>query len=162
MREELIEIIKAEGIGAGMKWMTVAGSAMAGNQAAKAECARLLGRDVETMGDYWQIMSAAREVTALGEMAQVAGEAQQALNAGKSAADDADAYLANRLGTLRREHGLTQQELSRLSGVGLSTLQKLENGANRLLGARTEIVLRLAKALGVTVEALAGAQGRAG
>lgn len=154
MREELIEIIKADGVGAGKKWMTVAGSATAGNKAAKAECARLLGREVETMGDYWQIMSAAREVMTPGEMAQVAGEAQQELNAGKSAADDADAYLANHLGALRRERGLTQQQLSVKSGVGLSTLQKLENGANRLLGARTEIVLKIAKALGVTIEEL--------
>lgn len=156
MREELMAKIKAEGIGAGEKWMTIAGSAMAGNKAAKAECARLLGRDVENMGDYWQIMSAARETMTDGEMAMVAGEAQQALTAGKNAINDADEYLANRLGTLRREHGLTQQELSRRSGVGLSTLQKLENGANRLLGARTEIVLRLAKALDVTVETLLG------
>ena len=156
MREELIKKIKAEGIGAGKKWMTIAGSATAGNQAAKAECARLLGRDVENMGDYWQIMSAAREVMTPGEMNMIAGEAQQALNAGKSAVNDADAYLANRLGTLRRERGLTQQQLSVKSGVGLSTLQKLENGANRLLGARTEIVLRIAKALGVTVEELVG------
>lgn len=155
MREELMEKIKAEGIGAGKKWMTIAGSAMAGNQAAKEECARLLNRDVESMGDYWQIMSAARENMTLGEMAMAAGEAQQTLNAGKSAANEADAYLANRLGALRRERGLTQQQLSVKSGVGLSTLQKLENGANRLLGARTEIVLKIAKALDVTVETLA-------
>lgn len=90
------------------------------------------------------------------EVAAVANAAQQALSAEKSAASDADEYLANRLGRLRRERGLTQQQLSNLSGVGLSTLQKLENGSNRLLGARTEIVLRLAKALGTTVEGITG------
>lgn len=154
MREELMSKIRAEGIGSGKKWMTMAGSAMAGNKTAQAECARLLGRDVESIGDYWQIMSAASEIMTPGEMSMVAGEAAQALAAGKSAANDADAYLANRLGALRRERGMTQQQLAIKSGVGISTLQKLENGANRLLGARTEIVLRIAKTLDVTVEEL--------
>lgn len=154
MRKELMKKIKAEGIGAGMKWMTVAGSAMAGNKAAKAECAKLLGRDVENMGDYWQIMSAARETMTDGEMAKMAGDAQQALAAGKTAAGDADAYLANRLGQLRRERGLTQQQLAAKAGVGISTLQKYENGANRILGAQVEIIAKIARALDVSVESL--------
>lgn len=154
MREELKAKIKDDGVGAGKKWMVIAGSATAGNQAAKAECARLLGRDAENLGDYWQIMSAARELMTPGEMNQFACETQQALNAGKNPINDADEYLANRLGTLRRERGLTQQQLSIKSGVGLSTLQKLENGANRLLGARAEIVLKLANALNTTVDNL--------
>ena len=153
--KELINKIKAEGIGAGRKWMEIGSSAMAGNKEARAECARLLGRDVENLGDIWTIMSASREAMTDGEMAMVSAEAEQAA-AGKSPLHDADEYLANRLGRMRRERGLTQQQLSRLSGVGLSTLQKLENGANRLLGARTEIVLKIARALGVTVEELTG------
>ena len=154
--KELINKIKAEGIGAGRKWMEIGSSAMAGNKEARAECARLLGRDVENLGDIWTIMSASREAMTDGEMAMVSAEAEQAAAAGKSPLHDADGYLANRLGRMRRERGLTQQQLSRLSGVGLSTLQKLENGANRLLGARTEIVLKIARALGVTVEELTG------
>ena len=153
--KELINKIKAEGIGAGRKWMEIGSSAMAGNKEARAECARLLGRDVENLGDIWTIMSASREAMTDGEMAMVSAEAEQAA-AGKSPLHDADEYLANRLGRMRRERGLTQQQLSRLSGVGLSTRQKLENGANRLLGARTEIVLKIARALGVTVEELTG------
>ena len=156
MREELTAKIKADGIGAASKWMTIAGSAMAGNAQAKAECVRLIGREVENMGDYWQIMSAAGELMSPGEMAKMTGEAQQALVAGKSAANDANEYLANRLGQLRRSLGLTQEQLSVKSHVGLSTLQKLENGTNRILGARLEIVLKLARALGVSVEDIVG------
>ena len=65
-----------------------------------------------------------------------------------------DAALAARLGDLRRSAGLSQQKLSNLSGVNLNTIQKLESGVNRLLGARLEIVLRLALALDITVEDL--------
>lgn len=65
-----------------------------------------------------------------------------------------DAALAARLGDLRRSAGLTQEKLSTLSGVNLTTIQKLERGANRLLGARLEIVLNLALALDITVEDL--------
>ena len=65
-----------------------------------------------------------------------------------------DLHLANRLGSLRRAAGMTQQQLALKSGVAITTLQKLENGTNRVLGARTEIVLKLAKALGTTVEGL--------
>ena len=57
-----------------------------------------------------------------------------------------------KLGDLRRSAGLSQQELSEKSGVKISTLQKLESGANDLMGAKVGIVLALAKALDTTVE----------
>ena len=74
-----------------------------------------------------------------------------------SADPDTDARLAHKLGDLRRAAGITQAELSLRSGVALTTLQKLESGVNRLLGARTEVVLRLAAALDATVESLTSA-----
>ncbi|MBR4442531.1 MAG: helix-turn-helix transcriptional regulator [Clostridia bacterium] len=156
LRSELKEKISSEGLGAAAKWFSIAAAASAGNAAAREECARLLGHPVENMGDTWSISVAAGELMTPGELARVTMEATQALNVLHGAQHDADEYLANRLGALRRERGLTQQQLSRLSGVGLSTLQKLENGANRLLGARVEIALKLARALGVTVEDLLG------
>ena len=57
-----------------------------------------------------------------------------------------------KLGDIRRSAGLSQQELSEKSGVKISTLQKLESGANDLMGAKVGIVLALAKALDTTVE----------
>mgnify|MGYP004593326195 FL=1 len=54
----------------------------------------------------------------------------------------------------RLKAGLTQEELAMKSGVKLSTLQKLERGVNSMNGATAETVLRLARALGVTVEDL--------
>ena len=54
----------------------------------------------------------------------------------------------------RQKAGITQEELAMRSGVKLSTLQKLETGKNSLNGAAAETVLRLARALGVSVEAL--------
>ena len=54
----------------------------------------------------------------------------------------------------RLKAGLKQEELAMKSGVKLSTLQKLERGVNSMNGATAETVLRLARALGVTVEDL--------
>lgn len=58
------------------------------------------------------------------------------------------------LGDARRRAGLTQEDLAARSGVKLSTLQKLERDPRSLRTARTETTLRLARALGVTAEAL--------
>lgn len=59
-----------------------------------------------------------------------------------------------KLGDLRRAAGFSQQELSEKSGVKISTIQKLENGTNDLMGAKVGTVLALAKALETTVEDL--------
>lgn len=63
-------------------------------------------------------------------------------------------YLGQRLASARREAGLTQKQLSSQAGLPIVTLQKLENGANNLLWARTETTLALSKVLGTTVEEL--------
>ena len=67
---------------------------------------------------------------------------------------DTDLMLKNRLGALRRERGLTQQQLADRSGVKIVTIQKLENGTNRVLGAQTETILRLTAALNTTMDEL--------
>ena len=54
----------------------------------------------------------------------------------------------------RLNAGLTQEELAIKSGVKLSTLQKLERGVNSVNGATAETVLRLARALGVSIDEL--------
>ena len=56
----------------------------------------------------------------------------------------------------RQKKGLTQQELSVQSGINLSTIQKLERGANNLSGARFRTVLALYRALGSDVFIAAG------
>lgn len=58
------------------------------------------------------------------------------------------------IGSLRRKRGLTQEQLSEKSGVKLSTLQKLENGANNIKQARVETVNALAHALNVSMDEL--------
>lgn len=63
-----------------------------------------------------------------------------------------DIELARRLGDLRRAKGLSQSQLSTASGVNLMTIQKLESGVNRLMGAKVETVLKLTSALGITIE----------
>lgn len=70
--------------------------------------------------------------------------------------DDAatDAELAENLSALRRRAGFSQSGLAEAAGIKLNTLQHLESGVNRLLGAKLEIVLAIARALGVTVEEL--------
>lgn len=59
-----------------------------------------------------------------------------------------------RLGEIRRAAGLSQQELSTRSGVKITTIQKLESGANDIMGAKVATVLALASALDTTVEEL--------
>lgn len=53
---------------------------------------------------------------------------------------------------LRREKGMTQQELADASGVKISTLQKIERMRSMPMGTSVEVALRLARALGVSVE----------
>lgn len=64
----------------------------------------------------------------------------------------------NRIGDLRRERGLTQQQLAVVSGLPITTIQKIESGANNIINARAVTVLALAKALGVTMEELLNAE----
>jgi transcriptional regulator with XRE-family HTH domain len=59
-----------------------------------------------------------------------------------------------KLGDIRRTAGLSQQDLSIKSGVKITTIQKLESGANDLMGAKVGTVLALARALETTVEDL--------
>ena len=57
---------------------------------------------------------------------------------------------------IRQAKGITQQELSRQSGLNIVTIQKLENGANALSGARFSTVLALYRVLGSDVFIAAG------
>ena len=147
-------VIRSHGAGAAKRFEALATSASAGNASAKKELERLTGKEITSMLDIWEIISAATSLMTKGEIWHMEANAQTALHSGRDAKGDADAYLANRLGSLRKAAGMTQAQLSQASGVNLTTLQKLENGTNRLLGARTEITLRLAKALNITVEDL--------
>lgn len=156
MRNTMIERIKAEGLDAPKRYSVIASSAMSGNEDAKAEIESFFGIKVKTMRDLWAVLSAAGELMTESQLAQSAAEAEQALAVGHDSTHDADAYLANRLKAIRKAAGLTQDELARKAGITLCVLQKYENGTNRLLGARAENVLRIARALGVTVEELIG------
>lgn len=156
MRNAMIERIKAEGLDAPNRYSVIASSAMSGNEDAKAEIESFFGIKVKTMRDLWAVLSAAGELMTESQLAQSATEAERALAAGHDSMHDADVYLANHLKSLRKAAGLTQDELARKSGVVLSALQKYENGSTRLLGARAENVLRIARALDVTVEELIG------
>lgn len=50
--------------------------------------------------------------------------------------------------------GLTQKQLSEISGVDIRMIQHYEQGSKSLAKASAETVLALATALGTTVEAL--------
>jgi transcriptional regulator with XRE-family HTH domain len=57
----------------------------------------------------------------------------------------------SRLGELRRERGFTQRDLARKAGVSLTIVASVEEGSLR---ASAALIVRLAKALGVTPEEL--------
>lgn len=155
--DKLIEKITAQGKGAGVKWETIAYSAMCGNKAAQAACLELAeaGNDTpRTMAIYWQVSRAAWLCQTEGERAQGMAESMQNANAKHDPTNDANKYLSNRLSALRKAAGMTQVELAAKAGVSLSSLQKLENGSNSMLNALTKTTVALSSALGVTVNEL--------
>ena len=60
----------------------------------------------------------------------------------------------NKLQYFRKEKGLTQQELSTLSGIQLNTIKALEQGISQLSNAKASTVMALAKVLNVGMEEL--------
>lgn len=59
-----------------------------------------------------------------------------------------------RIKELRTATGMTQEELARKANVKLATLQKLECGANSIMGAKLATVAQIAKALNAPIESL--------
>ena len=60
--------------------------------------------------------------------------------------------MGYRIREVREEKDMTQEELSRQSGVSRATISALENGTTRSTSTKT--LLKLAKALGTTVDAI--------
>lgn len=60
----------------------------------------------------------------------------------------------NRLKTIRLAAGMTQEQLAFASNVKISTIQKIERGFSDINGIRLDTALKLACALGITVEEL--------
>jgi transcriptional regulator with XRE-family HTH domain len=58
-----------------------------------------------------------------------------------------------RLALIRREKGLTQRELGNLAGIDSNTISRYEHG--RLIPTITAVA-RLARTLGVSIDALVG------
>lgn len=158
-REEITSKIKSMGTGAGARWVTIATSAMAGSAEANAACADLIGRPIENQRDLFEIQSAAYDCMTYGERQADFARASEDLKYLRNVSGDASPYLNNRLAQLRKAAGMTQNQLAVAAHMPVVTLQKLENGTNSLLRARTETTLALAKALGITVEQLVGSEG---
>lgn len=59
-----------------------------------------------------------------------------------------------KLQVLRQKAGLTQKELSEKAGVNFRHFQKLDNGEKNIDGVAAITAVRIAKALGCTVEDL--------
>lgn len=60
----------------------------------------------------------------------------------------------NKIKQLRTDRGITQAELSKLSGVPLGKIQKYESGEININNAAAVTLLRLGKVLGVKIEDL--------
>lgn len=58
--------------------------------------------------------------------------------------------LNDRIKAARISSGLTQKELSRLSGISVSTISRLENSENSILYARARTVLQICDSLKIT------------
>lgn len=64
--------------------------------------------------------------------------------------------MNNIIGDTRRAAGLSQAQLAEKTGVKIGTIRKLESGERSILKAQLDTILPLARALGVSVEELAG------
>ncbi|WP_307739405.1 helix-turn-helix domain-containing protein [uncultured Parolsenella sp.] len=73
-----------------------------------------------------------------------------------------DAEAATRLGRLRADAGLTQAQLSRLSGVSLRSIQQYEQRAKDVNRAQARSVFALARVLGCAMEDLLEPEGGIG
>lgn len=62
--------------------------------------------------------------------------------------------MNNTIEQLRKLKNLNRQELSKLSEVPASTINKLEKGINNINGAKAITIYKIAKALNVTMEDL--------
>jgi transcriptional regulator with XRE-family HTH domain len=54
--------------------------------------------------------------------------------------------LGRRLTQLRKQHGLSQEELARAAGVGVATLRRLEDGKDGKLGSWLRLLVALGQA----------------
>lgn len=64
--------------------------------------------------------------------------------------------MNNIIGDARRAAGLSQAQLAEKTGVKIGTIRKLESGERSIMKAQLDTILPLARALGVSVEELAG------
>lgn len=64
------------------------------------------------------------------------------------------AEYSTKLETIRREKNMTQQQLSKLSGVKQSNISEFEDGKRNILTARVDTLMKFAEALGCQVEDL--------
>jgi DNA-binding XRE family transcriptional regulator len=65
-----------------------------------------------------------------------------------------EVILINRVQEYRNKQGYTQFELAEVSKVSFNTIQKLESAKGINADAYVSVALKLAKALGITVEEL--------
>jgi transcriptional regulator with XRE-family HTH domain len=64
--------------------------------------------------------------------------------------------MGERIANLRKKNAFSQAELARRAHIGQSTLHGYESGARSAQGMSVEVAMRLAKALGVSVDYLCG------
>lgn len=155
-KQKIMEAIKAEGIGAPAKWSAIATSAMSGNQEAISAIEELLGKRPKTVLDLYMVGDVAAKLMTPTQLRTEHDNAKQMLAASANPKPLANKYLGNRLGKMRKERGYTQDQLAKACGMPIVTLQKLENGTNNIVRARTDYTYALCKALDCTIEDLLG------
>lgn len=148
--------IEAEGIGAPQKYSWIATAAATNKNPAAAQFINAL---FDTTGDtilpvqQWIVLEACRPLLT-GSPDALIGEAMRAVETPNMTQRMANDYLANNIPKLRHARNMTQKELAIKAGVPLPMIQKYESGARSIYKAATETSIRIANALGVSVEDL--------
>jgi DNA-binding Xre family transcriptional regulator len=65
-----------------------------------------------------------------------------------------DIQIVNRLQEWRKKKGFTQKKLSKVTGISLSTIRKLETNERKISKLESENFFKISKALEITMEQL--------
>jgi len=123
------------------------------NAEAKRELAELTGWEIKTTADVWRVMDAVDHAVPARWVESSAMRTKQRM-AGNMIAPLREDDVITPLARIRRERGMTQAQLAEATGMPFQAISRLERGAREIGNTRGETLLRLAQALGTTVDEL--------
>lgn len=120
---------------------------------AKRELAELTGWEIKTTADVWRVMGAV-DAAVPGHWSRYDEARTMQRMRGTLIAPLREDDVITPLARIRRERGMTQAQLAEATGMPFQAISRLERGAREIGNTRGDTLLRLAQALGTTVDEL--------